>query len=82
MPAADRGRLAALYQAAGLNFDQAKARSPWGFIPDAPPLPLSSVDGASNIDFHVHPDAWLLYLGVSTAGILPPPGPLPQGTVI
>ena len=69
MPGADRRRLVALCQAAGLNFYQAKARATWGFISDASLLPLTSVDGANNIDLHVHPDAWPLHLGLSTADV-------------
>ena len=66
---AEHGRLVALYQAAGLHFYQAEARSPWGFISDASLLPLTSADGASNIDLHVHPDAWPLHLGLSSADV-------------
>ena len=65
----DRDRLLALYQAAGLRFYQAEARSPWGFLSDASMLPLTSVDGASNIDLHVHPDAWPLHLGLSSTDV-------------
>lgn len=66
---ADHGRLVALYHAAGLSFYQAEARSPWGFLSDASWLPLTSADGASNIDLHVHPDAWPLHLGLSCADV-------------
>ena len=65
----DRSRLEALYQAAGLTFHRAEARSPWGFISDASLLPLTSADGTSNIDLHIHPDAWPLHSGLSTADV-------------
>ena len=61
--------LVALYQAAGLRFHQAGARSRWGFLSDALLLPLTSADGTSNIDLHVHPDAWPLHLGLSSADV-------------
>ncbi|MDA1100714.1 MAG: nucleotidyltransferase family protein [Proteobacteria bacterium] len=66
---ADRARLVALYQAAGLRFHQAEARSPWGFLSDASLLPLTSADGASNVDLHVQPDAWPLHRGLSSADV-------------
>ncbi len=52
-----------------MRFHQAQARSPWGFLSDASLLPLTSADGASNIDLHVHPDAWPLHLGLSGADV-------------
>ena len=64
--AADRDRLVALYRQAGLDFHRADARSPWGHISDASLLPLTGADGASNVDLHIHPDAWPLHLGLST----------------
>jgi hypothetical protein len=66
---ADHGQLVSIYQTAGLRFYQAEARSPWGFLSDASLLPLTSADGASNIDLHVHPDAWPLHLGLSSADV-------------
>ena len=82
MPGADRHRLVALYHAAGLNFYQAKARATWGFIFDASLLPLTSVDGANNIDLHVHPDAWPLHLGLSTAAVFAAARTIATGTAI
>ncbi|MDP6875439.1 MAG: nucleotidyltransferase family protein [Alphaproteobacteria bacterium] len=59
----------ALYGAAGLNYHQTEARSPWGFISDASMLPLTGADGTSNIDLHIHPDAWPLHLGLSGGAV-------------
>ncbi|MBT5194763.1 MAG: hypothetical protein HOK30_24555 [Rhodospirillaceae bacterium] len=67
--AADRDRLVAHFQAAGLEFHPAEARSPWGHISDASMLPLTDSEGASNVDLHTQPDAWPLHLGLSTAEV-------------
>ncbi len=66
---ADRDRLLALYKAAGLDYHQTEARSPWGFISDASMLPLTGADGTSNIDLHIHPDAWPLHLGLPASAV-------------
>ena len=67
--AADQDRLVALYRSAGLDFYQAEPRGPWGHISDASMLPLTGADGASNVDLHIHPDAWPLHLGLSSRDV-------------
>ncbi len=67
--ASDRDRLVALYRAAGLDFHKTEARGPWGHISDASMLPLTGADGASNVDLHIHPDAWPLHLGLSSRDV-------------
>lgn len=66
---ANHDELVTLYQVAGLRFHQVEARSTWGLISDASLLPLTSADGASNIDLHVHPDAWPLHLGLASTDV-------------
>ena len=65
----DCDRLVRHYQAAGLDFHDGLPDSRWGHIADASLIPLTGSDGASNVDLHIHPDAWPLHLGLSTEDV-------------
>ncbi|MDP6566049.1 MAG: nucleotidyltransferase family protein [Alphaproteobacteria bacterium] len=81
---ADRDDLLAVFDAAGLRFRTPEARSPWGFISDASYQPLTTDDHQSNVDLHVHPDAWPLHRALPTSEVFAAARPLasPSGDIL
>lgn len=61
----DRDRTVAHLTERGYSFGRPPAKA-WGFISTASYLPFMSLDGAVNLDLHVHPDAYPLHRSLTT----------------
>ena len=60
--------LVAMLSSHGFQFGEPRLQ-PWGFISEASFAPFVSPDGACNIDLHIHPDSYPVYLSLDTESV-------------
>jgi hypothetical protein len=65
----DAERLKAVLAEHGLEQSAPMPRGRWGHVSDASGRPMGRIADASNVDIHIHPDAWPMHLGLSTEAV-------------